>query len=431
MRHLFDQYDGDENRLTHALVCCLTEDRKLLRAFAHWATGRNPPLVKHLHIVEQMLPGEDELPESEAEQKGLPDAWIHDDETWALVIESKVSSPVRADQLQRHRRMALRRGFDKFCLLVISLAHPGRRFLAGASHKTWSEVYTWFSKQSRWSAWATRMVGYMEIAEERMTAKDYLENGTLTRFSGIPFDAETLYEYREAKRVLCLALAELRKNKDLKILGMDHIRKGRPAITGKGGTSVWDFLWLKMAKNVKQFTKYPHLTLAIQKARVLVMVTIPNGIRREFRRNLIKLGEDGFSEMILDIADDLSKRLKKAKGAKPWMDVIQRHYPSQRSSGIEDARIEFDLRTALPKNTKRGERDRSVKSQPEWLNATYQAWSKKRSNLQIGVGAIIPYTCDVLHSRDALDYIAATWLACEPLIKTALGKRMKKTRKRT
>lgn len=423
MRHLFDQYDGDENRLTHALVCCLTEDRKLLRAFARWATGRNPPPMKHLYVVEQMLPGEEEVPESEAERRGLPDAWIHDDKTWALIIESKVSAPVIADQLHRHKWMALRRGFENHHLLVLSPGHPGPRSLAGARHKTWSEVYTWFSKESRRSAWAARMVEYMEIAEVRMTAKGYLENGTITRFSGIPFDADNPYEYREAKRVLRLAMDELRKNKQLRKLGMDPQGQGRPAITGKAGSAVWDFLPLKTAKGATLFTEYPHLDIGIQRNRLLAVVTIPNGIKREFRRNLINLGEEEFFTMILAVAGDISKRLRKAKGAKPWMEVVQRHFPAMKSSGIEDARIEFDLRTALPKSTKRRKACRSVKSQPEWIEATYHAWSKKRSNLQICVGAIFPYTCDVLHTRDALECIAATWLACKPLIKAALGTR--------
>ncbi len=426
MRHLFDQYNGDENRLTHALVCCLAEDRGLLRDFVRWATERKPPPMKRLHIVEQTLPGEDELPENEAEKRGLPDAWIHDDENWSLVIEAKVSSPVKANQLNRHQRMAARRGFSDLEMLVLSPGTPATSSLAGAHHRTWSEVYTWLSKQDGKSEWATRMVEYLEVAEERMTASGYLKEGTLTRFSGIPFDADNPYNYREAKRVLRLALDELRKNKQLQRIGMDPTGQGRPAITGRAGAAVWDFLPLKQKPKAKQFTEFPHLTLAIQQPRVLVIVALPNGIRREFRNNLLKRGEDRFCDLILDIATDMSRRLHKAKGAKPWIDVVQRHFPSQRSAGIVDARIEYDLRTALDKNIKKRKSDQAVKSQPEWLEATFRAWSKKRSNLQIGVGAVFPYPCKVLRSRDALKYIAATWLACRPLLKVALDKKFGK-----
>ena len=209
---------------------------------------------------------------------------------------------------------------------------------------------------------------------------------------------------------------------------MDPDGERRPAITGRARAAVWDFLPIKQAKKAKLFTEFPHLTLGIQQPRVLVIFTLPNGIRREFRNNLLNLGEEGFYDLILGIATDMSRRLQKAKGAKPWIDVVQRHFPNQRSAAIVDARVEFDLRTALAKNTKKRKTDRAVKSQPEWLEATFRAWSKKRSNLQIGVGAVFPYTCDVLRSRDALKYIAATRLACKPLLNAALGKQFTRHR---
>jgi len=89
MRTLFDQYQSPENRLTHALVCCLDEEPALLRRFVAWATDTLPPR-KGIEIVEQQLPGEEsEITVDEAEQRGLPDAWIHDGGTWALLIETR------------------------------------------------------------------------------------------------------------------------------------------------------------------------------------------------------------------------------------------------------------------------------------------------------------------------------------------------------
>lgn len=40
MRNIFDQYDAPENQLTHALGCCLQHDRRLLKQFVIWVTGR-------------------------------------------------------------------------------------------------------------------------------------------------------------------------------------------------------------------------------------------------------------------------------------------------------------------------------------------------------------------------------------------------------
>lgn len=40
MRNIFEQYESPGNRLTHALACCLNEDRTLFRGFVAWVTGR-------------------------------------------------------------------------------------------------------------------------------------------------------------------------------------------------------------------------------------------------------------------------------------------------------------------------------------------------------------------------------------------------------
>jgi hypothetical protein len=92
MRNIFDQYSQPENRLTHALVSALAADRNLLMAFVKWITGQRPP-TRRLTIVEQNLPGEEDANETdEASGSSLPDAWIHDGESWAVIIESKIES---------------------------------------------------------------------------------------------------------------------------------------------------------------------------------------------------------------------------------------------------------------------------------------------------------------------------------------------------
>ena len=57
MRNIFDQYSQPENKLTHALACCLHEDGDLLREFAGWLSPRSVPEGR-LRIVEQTLPHE-------------------------------------------------------------------------------------------------------------------------------------------------------------------------------------------------------------------------------------------------------------------------------------------------------------------------------------------------------------------------------------
>jgi hypothetical protein len=422
VRSLFDQYKQPENRLTHALVCCLSEDKHLLHDFVRWVTGRLLSARQRVRIVEQTLPGEDEGTEEDAERRGLPDAWIHDEQdTWSLIIESKVSAAVSPDQLHRHRAMALRRGFKDPLLLVISPRVPSTRSLAGAKHLTWSDLYAWVVGRNGRTEWACRLVEYMEAAEETMTASGYLTAGTLTKFSGIHFDEDNPYSYREAKRLLGLTMDELRKDSRLQKMGMDPASEGRPAITGREGSAVWDFLSLTQASKATVFTQYPHLTLAVQRDKITVIVTVPHGIRTRYRCNLLDLGKAGFRELFVEIGGDLAKRLKTAKGAKPWMEILQRHYPSQRSASVVDCCLQFDLRTAI--SLRKGARggDRQVKLQPQWLDAAFDALSHKKSNLQLGVGAVFPYGCPVLRSRAILDHIAGTWLACGPLLRTLLS----------
>lgn len=415
MRNIFDQYRHHENRLTHALMSSLSNDDALLTAFVRWATGEKAT-AKRLHILEQQLPGEEEpRDEDEAERRGLPDGWIHDDAGWALVMESKIESALTRDQLERHQRTAVRRGFSKVRLLALVVEPPKHSLPIGTVVRKWTELYAFLLGQ-RQSPWARRMAQYMEVLERRSVEDEYLKGGTLTVFTGIPFTAENPYNYMEAKRVLRLALDELRKRDDLKrTLRMDPTREGRPAITGRDATRVWDFLPLEHSRDAQNFTDYPHLTLSIQQERFLVIVTVPNGIKREFRRNLLGAGYEAFAEVFREVETNLGRALRDAKGAIPWVEVLQRRYPTQRSEPIKDAMLEFDLRTAFEVGP--------VKGQPQWLRVAYEVLSKRNSNVQIAVGASFEYErCAVVHTPEILDQVAGVWIACKPLIETLVGK---------
>lgn len=417
MRNVFDQYSQQENRVTHALVTALAEEPKLLRDFVRWSTGHAAP-AKKLHIVEQRLPGEPEPTEVDAGQRGLPDAWIYDDDTWCLLIESKVKASLTNDQLLRHYRTAEKRGFEKIAILALDVAQPSKPLPNGVLFRRWHEVYTWLKSKAKGSEWARRVVQYLEVAENRFREEGYMTEGNLTTFSGIPFSIDEPYNYLEAKRVLKLAMEELRKNKALiRELGMDPTLGGRPGITGKDNVAVWDYLRLKWASSEQTFTKYPHLTVVIHSDRLLVIVTVPHGIKPEFRRNLINLGLDGFSELWGEVNSRLVKTLRKTPGAAPWCEVIQRRYPTQRSAAIVDAKIEYDLRTAFPKSSMND----SVKTQPQWLQATYAALTHKRSNLQVAIGANFPYRlCTATSQPEIVDTIAGVWIACKPLLDVLL-----------
>ena len=101
MRNVFDQYDQPENRLTHALVSTLENDKNLLRPFLYWLQVKNIPSLKNLRIGQQHIPGQVEDHEKEG-QDGIPDACIYDDESWAVLIESKIQAKPSLRQLYRH-----------------------------------------------------------------------------------------------------------------------------------------------------------------------------------------------------------------------------------------------------------------------------------------------------------------------------------------
>jgi hypothetical protein len=201
------------------------------------------------------------------ERTGLPDAWIHDDDEWSLLIESKVAAPLNIDQLSRHYQTAKKRGFENVTVLAIDVSAPKKKLPDYVIFRSWREIYSWLSRQSNSSDWALRALRYMEVAERKWPAEGYLKEGTLTEFSGIRFDEANPYSYPEGKRLLKLMTSELRKHPDLKRV-IDAKAAGRKAITGKRGAAVWDFLRLKALKSDVTHTKHPHMTLSIGKEAI-------------------------------------------------------------------------------------------------------------------------------------------------------------------
>lgn len=420
MRNIFDQYSQPENRLTHALVTCLAEDNKLLGDFVIWVTGSKPPVhPKFLQITEQRLPGEIEITEEEAEQRGLPDGWIHDGNQWSLLIESKISAPLKNEQLRRHLNTAKRRGFPDSTVLAISSVEPKHRLDEGVKFKTWESVYEWLRSHAKYSLWARKTASYLEVAEWKLATNGYLKEGTLTKFTGFTFDEDNPYNYLEAKRLLQLAMGALASRKDLrKELDIDVNATGRGMITGKGTGGVWDFLRLKAFSAESNFTSMLHLTLVVQSDRVFVLVTIPDKIRGVYRKNLLHGGKEEFIRTLGDVHQTMNKYLSKVKGASPWIEVLQRHYPSQSAPAITDAILAFSLDTAFPSQVGQ---NRGVKYQPAWLDLTYDVIAHKKGNTQLAIGAIFPYkTCNAVRSEEILDHIVEVWLSCKPIIEKVI-----------
>lgn len=416
MRNVFDQYDQPENRLTHALVCTLGRDRRLLRPFLKWLGIGDVPPTRKLRIVEQHVPGTEE-PADESEARGLPDACIFDEGNWALVVESKVQAHLQADQVRRHLATVSAHGFEQVQGLVISVDDVTGPLPNGARAVKWQEVYCWFDRQAAGSGWAREFVEYMQVFEARMIAKDYEIRGTLTVFNGLKFDKDNPYTYREGKRLIRLLGDELQARKDLHRIGVDPKGERRPAITGRSADSVWDFLPLEEARGAKLFTEFPHFTLSLRRANVRAVVIVPNGVRGGFRGKLRQMGETAFREFIESLEKNVRPVVRKAGDACPKIYLQQRHFRSQKSRGEIDAQIEADLRTLARSRNSR------VKYQPQWIDAIYDLLVHKRSNMQLGVGVDFQYDCPIVRSPEAVDLFAETWIALSPLVDLVLDGR--------
>lgn len=413
LRNIFDQYSQHENRLTHALVSALAEDPSLMRKFIRWITGVAPP--KRLSIVEQQLPGEYELSEQEYEQRGLPDAWIHDDDEWSLLIESKVSAKLSRNQLERHYRTAKKRGFGQLTVLAIDIEKPSIKLPSYVAFRSWKEIYRWLSQQSISSAWAKQTLRYMEIAERKWPTEGYLKEGTLTEFSGLHFDENSPYNYLEGKRLIRMVMGELRYHPELKALVNSKVG-GRDAITGKGRTSVWDYLRLSGLDSNASHTSQPHVSISIGQDSLKAFLLIPNSMKPKYRKPIKELGEEEFIKVIAEVNKNMRSVVRSASGAYPYASMNQRRFPSRAAKSIIDGSMIFDLRTAFG-----GSRDQPVKLQPQWLSAMYSIMENKRSHMEFGVGVHFPYAyCKKVQSSSIVDSLARSWLACKPLIDVML-----------
>lgn len=355
--------------------------------------------------------------EDSGEGNGLPDACIYSDDGWALLVESKVSSPIKLNQLKRHIATAQKHDFEHLSLLLLSIDNPPNKLPANTTHRYWREVYTWFGKHRNASSSARIFTEYMEILESRMIAQEYLTKGTLTMFDGIHFTKENPYSYREAKRLIRLLGNELQACKAMHDIGVDPTGKRRPAITGSQDNRVWDSLPLRIAKG-KAFTKYPHYTLSIREHDTIAAATIPNGVKGPFRKNLKEMGQSGFVDMLIDIENRLKNVLNSSPKSRGMAYAMQRHYASQSSPGVVDAHIHADIQTITKSNAK--SISSRIKYQPQWVSAIYEVLIHKQSNIQFGIEVVFSYDCPQIQSSKAVKLYTEAFIAMKPLLDKSL-----------
>lgn len=427
MRSIFDQYTQPENKLTHALACVLEHDRSVLRPFLLWLGVRDIPPAQRLHIVEQQVPGELVSGDDEGdpnERKGLPDMCIFDHEKgWAVLIESKVQSAVRADQIDRHRRTAARHGFPETQVVILSVDADNHSLNEKAIWRQWREVFRWFDDQ-RDSAWSGHLVKYMQVLETKMIAKNYQVRGTMTTFNGLRFDDDNPFHYNEAKRLLRLLRESLQSHPKASALKLHPSASGRGGITRDEQGRVWDFIPPRNVTDPTKFTTFPHFDISLQPESATACITIPNGMRRSWAKSLRDGGYEQFRKTLVEIERNLRPLVRRSMGAKPRVRILQRHFLSQRSRGITDARLDFDLRT-LAQHT-----SDNVKAAPVWAISAFEALQTPNANVQFDVRCDFSYECPEVRSSAAIDLFADAWVAMAPILELIDEAQNRKPRKR-
>ncbi len=416
MRNIFDQYSQPENRLTHSLVSILHHEKALLKSFLQEFSPSTASSTKGLQIIEQGLPGKVELEEGEAIKQGLPDALIYNDEGWALIVESKISSSLTRDQLRRHVHTVRKCGYDRVFGLAITVDAP-RFTMPDWKMVSWKDVYIWGNKHKHTSSRARLMTEYFDIAEAKMAQDEYLTEGTITEFSGISFNP---YTYLEGKRVLRLLMQKLRGNEQfIKAMGIDKAAPGRSAITKQ--EVLWDFMRLakKEGKQVP-FQSFPHCTVGIDAVRADAMITFPHSMSRPLRHRLCGETFEDFANRLGQASDSIDKALKGLKGYRPTARLLQRRYQTQRSIPYRDGLIEFDPRVTFGK--KKPQIGPAIKQQQEWAGAVFELLRNKKSNLQFQIGVEFYHNkFDELHNKNADKYFAAVFRALKPFVETVIG----------
>ena len=412
MRNIFDQYSQPENRLTHALISSLNEDKKLLSSFIKKFCNNYFSDVSLLKIDQQTLPGLKSLQNLEGDKKGLPDGVIYNDEK-CLIIECKINLELTEDQLIRHERTVKRKGFDNTFGLTITKDPISNINLKNWIHITWKEVYNWAHEEKSKSNWSLKLLDYFNVAENKMVEDEYLTEGSITEFNGIHFDKENEYTYLEGKRLLKLLIKKIKLNKELeKQLNIDLKSKGRGGIKDEG--AVWDILTFNNSKKTN-FTSQPHATIHISPENAGMHLAIPNGMSGKYKKNLKSLTWVKFEEMVFNIAKNYNDNFNNNSAFRPSIEIHQRRWPSINAKYFSDGKVNFDLRTAFKEFASMAKPE--IKVQKEWLKIVYDFIQNKNSNIQIGFGAEFYFTKhNMINNKDGDQVIVKSLLSLKPLV---------------
>ena len=249
-----------------------------------------------------------------------------------------------------------------------------------------------------------------------MIETGYLTEGSLTSFTGIQFNVDHPYSPREAKRLLKLAMEEIKKSSRMREIGVDPRLGGRGKIP-EDSVEVWDYVKLQGTEDSAQANERPHFTLGIRPEGVLAVMILPDkwlGVAGQ-QHPLKKLGKKAFHNHVTKVSKRIVDSLGSTPEARPWVLVQQRRALTGQRLNVWDAQLEFDPQTAVGLQSE--ERvGNLLREQPEWLSATYDALTNKNANVELCLGGRMQYDYAGVQSPEFIDRVIDSWAACRPLL---------------
>jgi len=419
IRNVFDQYEQQENRLTHALVQVLARNASLAREFlCRFAEGFAPAPEEEILISCQRFPdheGEpltEEAVQQESAGRGIPDFWMYgrsaaDGTEWAVVCECKVVGSPSLGQLRSHIRRGQSQGFRNLEIVTITPDPIPQELFRHLSDvrvvsKTWTDVYQFLRRHSH-SPLVADFLDFI-MGEYSMQA---------LKFPGIPFDANQRYDETAAIRFLRALMRELRPrleaSKVLPILPISSETAKKP-ITGP-----WDVVPFSFAASDDNFTKYPHITVSLEPEGCGVQITLPNNAKSVYWKRVRSRGNQELLDTLRKVANDLGPRTPLERGLMEPSLILyleQVHFYAMRYP-TRDGQMSFDVSTTLG-----GQPEGHIRPVGAWLPALSSILgATTRANFELGLKVQYPYADGgACRSEDFVEVLAKSAEALHPFL---------------
>lgn len=405
----FDQYTGDENRLTHALAVTLERSSKFQKRF-----------LDLCHVKENFRNIRVDI--QDVGETSIPDLLLIDvEKDSALLFEVKVGASLSASQLQRHETHT-KDGLRIYGRYVITARDADRNKIQKKwKYISWVEIHEAADQLRDACGWAKDLADYIYIVASEMS--DESKNGgiKMTGFTGIPFKAqgkekgnpETIYDPRRAKVILRSLVDEMEQDKSLlSDLEIQQVKR-RDKIKTSG--NVWDYL--SPVGSEGKHIKSHHFTVTLTPEYASAMLTLPDKSKELKKIQKLLKNNDiyWFESMVKGFLGEFKALGLDKEGIHPCIGLVQRRYSNQSQIYSLDGELTFDLRTL--EGRKRNGKVPAIKRQPEWVGFCCNLLKNKDSNLQFQIGVRFFYKrAKGLEDKKATDLFKNALRATAPVL---------------